>query len=93
MTTIDGDKAACGCAYELVEDGAVQRVRWFHEPQCHELGEGGCFWPLCSEQPDGCCGALTFNAKLSERRIAAVHGFDARTDSFCPDPSEGCPDE
>jgi len=24
----------CGCDYELVEDGAVQRVRWFHEPGC-----------------------------------------------------------
>ena len=24
----------CGCDYELVEDGAVQRLRWFHEPGC-----------------------------------------------------------
>ena len=24
----------CGCDYELVEDGAVQRVRWFHGPGC-----------------------------------------------------------
>ncbi len=24
----------CGCEYELVEDGAMQRKRWFHEPGC-----------------------------------------------------------
>ena len=24
----------CGCDYELVEDGSVQRIRWFHDPEC-----------------------------------------------------------
>lgn len=47
--SVTAPNQACGCAYELVEDGAVQRVRWFHEPSCS--GSCICYPGMC---PMGC---------------------------------------
>ena len=31
---LETEAEPCDCDYELVEDGSVQRKRWFHEPGC-----------------------------------------------------------